>query len=71
MKDKFYLYIDSQLVDFEVEPQFPVTYQLEDLSNPTIIKNNFSKTIKIEGTDNNNRIFGEIYNLEREQIYDF
>lgn len=69
MKDIFKLYINGQLVDFEQEPAFPVTYQQEDFSNPTIIKNNFSKTIKIEGTDNNNRIFGEIYNLEREQLY--
>lgn len=71
MKDIFKLYINNNLVDFELEPAFPVTYQQEDFSNPTIIKNSFSKTISIEGTDNNNRIFGEIYNLDREQIYKF
>lgn len=71
MKDIFKLYINGNLVDFEEEPAFPVTYQQEDFSNPTIIKNSFSKTIKIEGTDNNNKIFGEIYNLDREQLYKF
>ena len=71
MKDIFKLYINGKLVDFELEPTFPVTYQQEDFSNPTIIKNSFSKTIKIDGTDNNNRIFGEIYNLDREQLYKF
>ena len=71
MKDIFKLYINNNLVDFELEPAFPVTYQQEDFSNPTIIKNSFSKTIKIEGTDNNNRIFGEIYNLDRTQLYKF
>lgn len=71
MKDTFRLYINNQLVDFEQEPKFEFKYQQEDLSNPTIIKNSFSKTIKIEGTDNNNRIFGEIYNLDREQIYKY
>lgn len=71
MKDIFKLYINGKLIDFELEPTFPVTYQQEDFSNPTIIKNSFSKTIKIDGTDNNNRIFGEIYNLDREQLYQF
>lgn len=71
MKDIFKLYINGNLVDFEQEVSFPVTYQQEDFSNPTIIKNSFSKTIKIEGTDNNNKIFGEIYNLDREQLYKF
>lgn len=71
MKDKFRLFIDNREVDFTTEPDFPMTYQLEDFSNPTIVKNNFSKNIKIEGTERNNKIFGEIYNLDREQIYSF
>lgn len=71
MKDIFKLFINGNLVNFEQEPSFPVTYQQEDFSNPTAIKNSFSKTIKIEGTDNNNKIFGEIYNLDREQLYKF
>ena len=71
MKDIFKLYINGNLVDFNEEPNISFTYQLEDLSNPTIVKNNFSKSITINGTDNNNRIFGEIYNLDREQIYKF
>ena len=71
MKDIFKLFINGNSIDFESEPTFPVTYQQEDFSNPTAIKNSFSKTIKIEGTDNNNKIFGEIYNLDREQLYKF
>lgn len=64
------LYINNRLVDFSNELSLPFTYQLEDLNNPTIIKNSFTKTITIVGTKNNNRIFGEIYNLDREQLYD-
>lgn len=71
MKDTFKLYINNKLVDFETEPKFEFKYQQEDLSNPTSIKNNFTKSIKIDGTDNNNQIFGEIYNLDREQLYRF
>ena len=64
------LYINDMLVDFSNELSIPFTYQLEDLNNPTIIKNSFTKTITIVGTKNNNKIFGEIYNLDREQLYD-
>lgn len=71
MKDIFKLYINNKLVDFESEPKFEFKYQQEDFSNPTVIKNNFSKSIKIDGTDNNNQIFGEIYQLDREQLYKF
>ena len=65
------LYINNKEVDITNNIDFPFTYQIEDLSNPTIVKNMFSKSISIDGTDNNNLIFGEIYNFDRLQQYDF
>ena len=41
------LYIANKCVDFSNELSIPFTYQLEDLNNPTIIKNSFTKTIEI------------------------
>lgn len=70
MKQDVRLYIADRLVDFSSELSIPFTYQIEDTNNPTIIKNSFTKTITIVGTKNNNKIFGEIYNLDREQLYD-
>lgn len=70
MKDIFNLYINDKLVDFENAPKFEFKYQMEDFQNPTIVKNLFSKTITIEGTRNNNKIFGDIYNLDRKQLYE-
>lgn len=70
MKQDVKLYIDDMLVDFSNELSMPFTYQLEDTKNPTIIKNSFTKTISIVGTKQNNKIFGEIYNLDREQLDD-
>ena len=64
------LYIADKLVDFSNELSMPFTYQIEDRNNPTIIKNSFTKKITIVGTKNNNQIFGDIYNLDREQLYD-
>lgn len=64
------LYISNKLVDFSEELNLPFTYTLKDVNNPTIVKNPFTKTIDIIGTPNNNSIFGNIYNFDREQIYD-
>lgn len=69
MKD-IRLYIANKLVDCSDELSLPMTYQLEDFNNPTLLKNNFSKTINIPGTKENNKIFGEIYKLDRMQHYE-
>ena len=69
MKD-IRLYIANKLVDCTDGISLPITYQLEDFSNPTLVKNSFSKTIAIPGTKNNNKIFGEIYKLDRMQHYE-
>ena len=46
------------------------TYAADDLTNPTIVRNSYSKTITIEGTPENNSVFGHFWNLERVQSYD-
>ena len=69
MKQDVRLYINDMLVDFSNELSMPFTYQLEDLNNPTIIKNTFTKTITIPATNQNNKIFGEIYNFDRQQLF--
>lgn len=40
-------------------------YTLEDLSNPTAVKNSFSKSITLPGTSNNNSLFGHMYRVDR------
>lgn len=70
MKQDIKLFISDKLVDFGDELSMPFTYQLKDVNNPTVVKNCFTKTIDIIGTPQNNKIFGSIYNLDREQIYD-
>jgi len=59
------LYINDKLVDFSTDPQVLYTYQQTDVTNPTAVKNSFSKTITIDGTPNNNDIFGHYWNVER------
>lgn len=69
MKGDIRLYIDDKRVDFAKDPKIFYNWQLTDFSNPTITKNSYSKTLTIEGTANNNKIFGDIWKLDREQAY--
>ena len=59
------LYIDGKKADLTTTVSVPMNYELEKLENPTIIKNNFSKTISLEATPNNNNIFSYYYNLTK------
>ena len=62
------LFIDGNKVDLPENIQIPMNYELEKIENPTIVKNNFSKTISLQGTPINNQIFGYYYELDK--IYD-
>lgn len=62
---KFELFIGGQAVEFKQTPDILYTYQETDLTNPTAVKNSFSKTVTVEGTPNNNQLFGEFWNVER------
>lgn len=64
------LYIADKLVDLDGESIITMNYTLEDTNNPTIVKNSFSKSISLPATENNNALFGHIYNLTRETIID-
>lgn len=61
------LYIGQEEVELSLTPDLLYTYQITDLSNPTAVKNSFSKTLTIEGTQRNNNVFGQYWNLERVQ----
>lgn len=61
------LFIGEQQVEFTDPVDILYTYQIDDLTNPTAIKNSFTKTLTIKGTPNNNKLFGMFWNLERMQ----
>ena len=64
------LYIDNNKVDITEDISIEFTYTSVDVSNPTAVKNSFSKTISLPGTLNNNTIFGNIWRLDRSLIED-
>ena len=51
------LFINNNRVYFEEPPKIAMTYQNEDVENPTAVKNSFSKTVEIDGIPENNRVF--------------
>ena len=59
------LYIDGKKADLTTVISVPMNYELEKLQNPTIIKNNFSKTIQLQATPTNNKIFSFFYELDK------
>lgn len=59
------LFIQNQEVELDKSVQFAITKQFEDLSNPTAIINDLSKTVSIPFTQKNNNLFGNIYNADR------
>lgn len=65
MRKNIKLFIAGKEVHCSEGISLPMTYTVEDFQNPTIVKNSFSKTISIPGDKNNNKIFGEIYKLDR------
>ena len=65
MRRKITLYIADRLVDLDEQSFILLNYTMEDLTNPTIVKNSFSQQITIKGTANNNAIFGDAFRLDR------
>ena len=61
MRNQIHLFINGLEVDLKEDLNILFTYQLEDRTNPTTIKNHYSKNItieEVEGTPRNSLIFG-------------
>ena len=71
MKQEIQLFIGGEEVEFSKDPQILFNYKITDATNPTAIKNTYSKSIVLEGTQKNNDIFGNIWNIERMQYYGY
>ena len=65
MRRKISLYIGDQLVDLDDQSFILFNYTMDDLSNPTIVKNSFSQQITLKGTPANNKVFGGSFKLDR------
>lgn len=59
------LFIENEEVELSEQSILNINKEFEELSNPTIIINDWSRTIQIPFTTNNNKIFGNLNNPDR------
>ena len=69
MRRQTRLFIGGQEVDLSDDGLILFNHTLEDLSNPTIVKNSYTQRVTLKGTPANNELFGHIWRLDREQGY--
>lgn len=69
MRQEIELYLGGKSVEFAEPPQILFSYIRTDYTNPTVLRNSYSKTLNIEGTPNNNQIFNSIYHLDKISDY--
>lgn len=62
---KLRIFIEGKELDTLESVTVPITKQFEELSNPTVICNDYSKTVTVPLSANNNAIFGHCYNPDR------
>ena len=65
MRRKINLYIADQLVDLDDQSFILFNYLMDDMGNPTIVRNSFSQTVTLKGTPANNKIFGGMWRSDR------
>lgn len=65
MRNKVQLYIGGKRADLDDGSFLLLNYTAEDLTNPTIVRNSFSRQITLKGTPTNDEIFGHIYRNDR------
>lgn len=64
------LYIEGQKADLTEDIEIPFTYTAIDTDQPEAEHGSFSKSVDLEGTETNNNIFGQLYELSRTILLD-
>lgn len=59
------LFIEGEELVLNEDVQVAITKQFEDITNPTVIVNDWSKTVNIPVCEVNNRIFGHLYDPKK------
>lgn len=65
MRQEIELFLGGRSVEFNEPPEILFSYIRTDYTDPTVLRNSYSKTLTIEGTPNNNQIFNSIYHLDK------
>lgn len=65
------LLINNQHVDITDDVEITLNATNTDFSNPTAVKNAYSKTISLPGTKTNNKVFSDLYRLDATNEFNF
>lgn len=65
MRQEVELFLGGRSVEFNEPPEILFSYIRTDYTDPTVLRNSYSKTLTIEGTPGNNQIFNSIYHLDQ------
>lgn len=69
MRNGVRLYIGARQADLDDASFILLNYTQEDLDNPTVVRNSFSRQITLKGTPRNDEIFGHIHRNDRVTQY--
>ena len=58
------LYIGGMRADLDSSVTIPFTFETSKAEMPTAVKNSYSKTVTLQGTDTNRRLFGGLWHLD-------
>lgn len=64
-RKKVSLYIGGSKADLSDDSFVLYNYAVEDLTDPTVVRNAFSSSVELPGTPANNKIFGQIWKMDR------
>ena len=59
------LFLNNKEVELNSSVSFAINKQFEDITSPTDIKNDWSKTVEIPFSQSNNKLFGELFKVDR------
>ena len=59
------LFLNNKEVELNSSVSFAINKQFEDITSPADIKNDWSKTVQIPFSQSNNKLFGELFKVDR------
>lgn len=65
MKRRITLYIGGSAADIGSEAPVLFNWRASDLDNPAVVRNSFSRTLTLPGSDRNDRIFSTAFRVDR------
>lgn len=67
---KFEIYLEDYSIEIDGDFGMAIEYRYSNLTNPTVLTGDHSKTFTVKGTQHNNGVFGQIWSFNRKVLDD-